>query len=61
MTDLPTMSSSISDGLFRMRVQISIVNMVELELNIEVSELIRAASITASINPVKPETFKSFL
>lgn len=55
------MSSSISDGLFRMRVQISIVNMVELELNIEVSELIRAASITASINPVKPETFKSFL
>ena len=31
--------------------------MVELELNIEVSELIRAASITASISPVKPVTF----
>ena len=57
MTNLPTMSSSMSDGLFLMRVQTSIVNMVELELNIEVSELIRAASITASISPVKPVTF----
>ena len=57
VTDLPTTSSSMSDGLFRMRVHMSIVNIVELELNIEVNELIKAASITANISPVKPTTF----
>ena len=57
VTDLPTISSSMSDGLFRMRVHMSIVNIVELELNIEVNELIKAASITANISPVKPTTF----
>lgn len=37
-----------------MRVQISIVNMVEDELKIDVNELISAANITANMRPVKP-------
>ena len=48
------MSSSVSEGLFRIRVHISIVNMVELELKIDVKELIKAAIITASIIPERP-------
>lgn len=52
---LPTMSSSISDAFFLMRVQISIVKIVEDELKIDVKELISAANITASIRPVRPE------
>ncbi len=51
---LPTMSNSISEGFFRIRVQISIVKMVEEELKIEVKELIKAANMTDSIRPVKP-------
>ena len=46
----------MSDGLLRIRVQISMVKMVELELKIDVKELIRAANITDNINPVKPRT-----
>lgn len=38
-----------------MRVQISIVKIVEDELKIDVKELISAANITASIRPVRPE------
>lgn len=49
------MSSSISEGFFLIRVQISIVKMVEEELKMEVKELIKAASMTDNINPVKPE------
>lgn len=55
---LPTMSSSMSEGFFRIRVQISIVKMVDEELKIEVNELIRAANMTDSISPVKPHKRK---
>ena len=55
-TYLPTISSSISDGFFRIRVQISIVKMVDDELKIEVKELIKAASMTDNIKPVKPKS-----
>ena len=48
------MSSSMSEAFLRMRVQMSMVKMVELELKMEVSELMRAANITASIKPVRP-------
>ena len=48
------MSSSVSEGLCRIRVHISIVNMVELELKIDVKELIKAAIITANIIPERP-------
>ena len=44
----------MSDGFFLNRVQMSIVKIVELELNIDVRELIRAAIITASIIPESP-------
>ncbi len=46
--------SSISLAFFLIRFQISIVNMTEHELNTEVSEDIRAAIMTATINPLKP-------
>ena len=52
---LPTTNSSVSDGLLLIRVQMSIVKIVEDELNIEVKEDIRAAIITASISPRAPE------
>lgn len=48
------MINSMSEGFLRIRVQISMVKMVELELKIDVRELIRAANITANIIPVKP-------
>ena len=52
---LPTTKSSVSDGLVLIRVQISIVKIVEDELNIEVKEDISAAIITANINPRAPK------
>ena len=52
---LPTRSNSLADGFVdRKRDQISIVNMVDAELKIDVNEEIRAANITASIMPRKP-------
>jgi len=51
---LPTTRSSVSDGFFRNRVQISIVKMVEEELKMDVRELMRAASMTASNKPESP-------
>lgn len=48
------MSNSISEGFFRIRVQMSMVKMVEDELKIEVKELIKAASMTDNIKPVNP-------
>ena len=52
---LPTRSNSLADGFVdRKRDQISIVNMVDAELKIDVNEEIRAANITASIIPRKP-------
>jgi hypothetical protein len=48
------MSSSMSEAFLRMRVQMSMVKMVELELKMDVSELMSAANITASIKPVRP-------
>lgn len=38
-----------------MRVHMSMVNKVLLLLKMEAKELMRAASMTASINPLKPE------
>ena len=52
--DLPTISSSVSDGLLLNLVQTSKVKMVEEELKIEVKDDIRAASITANIIPLAP-------
>ena len=52
---LPTTSNSVSDGFRRIRVQISIVKMVEDELKIDVREDIRAAIMTANISPLAPE------
>ena len=51
---LPTMTSSICDGLFLMSVQMSTVKMVDDELKIDVSDDINAANITASIIPRSP-------
>lgn len=51
---LPTMSSSVSEGLALILVQMSMVKMVEDELKIEVREDIKAAIITASIRPRAP-------
>ena len=52
---LPTRSNSLADGFVdRKRDQISIVNMVDAELKIDVNEEIKAANITASIMPRKP-------
>lgn len=44
----------MSDAFFLILVQMSIVKMVEEELKMDVNELIRAANITASMRPVKP-------
>ena len=59
---LPTISCSSSTSFadlffqdfFLRQVQMSIVNIVEAELNTEVKEDIRAAIITANIEPLKP-------
>lgn len=53
---LPTTRSSPSAAPGRSLCHISIVNIVLELLNTEVSELIRAAIIAASINPLRPET-----
>ena len=52
----PTTSSSVSEGRVRTSGQMSIVNIVEEELKMEVREDISAAIITASIRPRAPET-----
>ena len=44
----------MSEAFLRMRVQMSIVKMVEDELNIDVSDDISADIITANINPLAP-------
>ena len=51
----PTTKSSLSDGRPLIRVQMSMVKMVEEELKMEVREDISAAIITASIIPLAPE------
>ena len=56
----PTIRSSISEAFFRMRVQISMVKIVEDELKIDVNELISAANITANMRPVRPALKKKF-
>jgi hypothetical protein len=50
----PTIISSQSFAYGRTRFQMSIVNIVLLELNIDVSDDIRAAIITANIRPRAP-------
>lgn len=52
--NLPTIMSSRSLACGRRRVQMSMVKRVLLLLKMEASELIRAASITASIRPLRP-------
>jgi hypothetical protein len=52
---LPTIMSSIFEAFFLICLQISRVNMLLELLKIEVSVLIRAASMLASIRPRKPE------
>ena len=59
---LPTMSCSISisindfflKAVARIRIQMSIVKMVDAELKMEVKEDMRAAIITANIMPRRP-------
>lgn len=51
---LPTIISSQSLDFGLMRLQMSMVNMALLELNIDVNEDIKAAIITANINPLAP-------
>lgn len=55
----PTISNSTSVAFFLILVQMSIEKIVEEELKIEVREDMRAASITASISPERPEISKS--
>ena len=52
---LPTIRSSTSLADFLILRQMSIVNSVELELKMDVSELMRALSMTANIIPRAPE------
>ena len=58
MNILPMTSSSTSEACFLNRVQMSIVKIVEAELNTDVREDIKAAIITASIRPRSPDTEK---
>ena len=51
---LPTTRSSVSEGLFLTRVQMSMVKMVEEELKMEVRDDIKAANITAIMAPRMP-------
>ena len=55
----PTTISSQSFDCGLIRFQISIVNIALLELNIDVSEDISAAIITASIRPLAPAGIRS--
>lgn len=54
LTYLPTTISSCSDACLRKRCHTSMANRVLLLLKIEVSELMRAAMITAIIRPRSP-------
>lgn len=56
---LPTIICSRGDAFFLILSQMSMVNMVLLELNIEVNEDMRAANITASIIPRAPVNGKA--
>lgn len=51
----PTISNSMSVACLRILVQMSMEKMVAEELKMEVREDMRAASITASISPERPE------
>ena len=53
-THLPTIMSSMSEAFLRSLIQMSMVKMVLLLLNIDVSELMSALSITASMIPRAP-------
>ena len=55
---LPTMSSSVSPALVRILLQISIVNIVELLLKMEVKDDMSAAIMTASMRPLAPVGIK---
>ena len=59
MANLPTIMSSLTDALVRILFQMSIVNRVEAELNIESRSDISAAIITDIINPRRPETYRN--
>lgn len=50
----PTMSNSFSVEFFLNLVQTSIVKMADAELKMDVRDDIKAAIITANINPAKP-------
>ncbi len=54
MSYLPTIMSSHSEAVRRMFLQRSMVKMVLELLNMEVREDMRAANITAIINPLRP-------
>ena len=49
------MISSIGEGFFLISFQMSMVKIVDEELKMEVKEDMRAANITASIIPLRPE------
>ena len=51
---LPTIISSMSEAFLRIRLQISMVKIVEDELKMEVREDMRAAIMTASMTPRAP-------
>ena len=57
--DRPTTRSSVSEGLLLNLVQTSMVKIVEELLNIEVSDDIRAAIITANMRPFRPDGISS--
>lgn len=58
----PTIRSSTSVACLRILVQMSMVKMVEEELKMEVREDIRAANITANINPDNPsDKFNTYM
>lgn len=55
---LPTIICSLGEAFFLILSHMSIVNIVLLELNIEVSDDMSAANMTASIIPRAPASFK---
>ena len=59
-TYLPTIISSISLAFFLICLQMSMVKIVELLLNMEVREDMRADIITANIKPVIQRNVRSF-
>lgn len=52
---LPIIMTSSSEAVFLICNQMSIANIVQLLLNMEVRDDIRAANITANIKPLAPE------